>query len=55
LLQPGESKDISMNVTTNDLKFYNSDLMFDWEPGEFIIYAGPNSRDVKQAKVNWVK
>jgi beta-glucosidase len=55
LLQPGESKDISMNVTTNDLKFYNSDLKFDWEPGEFIIYAGPNSRDVKQAKVNWVK
>ena len=26
MLQPGESKDVTMNVTTDDLKFYNSDL-----------------------------
>jgi beta-glucosidase len=55
MLQPGESKDVSINVTTNDLRFYNSDLKFDWEAGDFIIYIGPNSRDVKQAKVSWVK
>ena len=55
MLQPGESKEVSINVTTTDLKFYNSDLKFDWEPGEFIIYVGPNSRDGKSARVNWVK
>jgi beta-glucosidase len=55
MLQPGESKDVSINITTGDLRFYNSDLKFDWEPGDFIIYIGPNSRDVKQAKVSWVK
>jgi beta-glucosidase len=55
LLQPGEKKDISIDVTTNDLMFYNSDLKYDWEPGDFVIYMGTNSRDVKSAKVNWLK
>jgi beta-glucosidase len=54
-LQPNEMEDISFVVTTDDLKFYNSDLKYDWESGEFIIYVGTNSRDVKSAKVNWVK
>jgi beta-glucosidase len=55
LLQPGEKKEISIDITTDDLMFYNSDLKYDWEPGDFIIYIGTNSRDVKSAKVNWVK
>ena len=55
LIQPGEKKDINIEITTNDLKFYNSDLKYDWEPGDFIIYIGSNSRDVKSAKVTWVK
>ena len=55
MLQPGEKKNIEFEITTNDLKFYNSDLKYDWEPGDFIIYLGTNSRDVKSAKVNWVK
>jgi beta-glucosidase len=54
-LQPGEKKDISLDVTTDDLKFYNSDLKYDWESGEFIIYVGTNSRDVKSVKVSWLK
>ena len=54
MLNPGESKDVTMNVTTGDLKFYNSDLRYDWEPGDFIIYVGPNSRDVKSATVKWM-
>ena len=55
LIQPGEKKDINIEITTNDLKFYNSDLKYDWEPGDFIIYIGSNSRDVKSAKVTWAK
>ena len=55
MLQPGESKEVSINITTDDLKFYNSDLKYDWEPGDFIVYIGPNSRDVKPAKVMWLK
>ncbi len=54
-LKAGETKTVTFNITTSDLKFYNSDLKYDWEPGEFVIMAGGNSRDVKSAKVNWVK
>lgn len=50
-LQPGEAKEVTFTVTTEDLKFYNADLKYIFEPGEFIIYVGPNSRDVKHVKV----
>jgi beta-glucosidase len=55
MLQPGEKKEVNIDITTNDLMFYNSDLKYDWEAGDFVIYIGTNSRDVKAAKVNWVK
>ncbi|MDQ6904371.1 MAG: beta-glucosidase BglX [Bacteroidota bacterium] len=54
-LKPGESKTVLFNISTNDLKFYNGDLKYDWESGEFMVMIGGNSRDVKKAHVNWVK
>jgi beta-glucosidase len=54
-LKAGESKTVTFNITTSDLKFYNSDLKYDWEAGDFVIMVGGNSRDVKSAKVNWLK
>ena len=54
-LKAGESKTVSFKITPNDLKFYNYDLKYDWEPGEFIIMIGGNSRDVKSRKINWMK
>lgn len=54
-LKAGETKTATFNITTNDLKFYNSNLKYDWEPGDFVIMVGGNSRDVKSQKVNWVK
>jgi beta-glucosidase len=51
----GESKKVSFSITPSDLKFYNNDLKYDWESGEFDIMIGGNSRDVKSARVNWVK
>lgn len=55
MLKPGEKKEISMEVTTRDLMFYNSNLKYDWESGDFVIYIGTNSKEVKSAKVNWEK
>lgn len=55
MLKQGEKRDITFEITPEDLMFYNSDLKYDWEPGEFIIYIGTNSRDMKSAKVNWLK
>jgi beta-glucosidase len=54
-LKKGETKTITFRITPNDLKFYNYDLKYDWEPGEFVIMVGGNSRDVKSGKVNWLK
>jgi beta-glucosidase len=54
-LKPGESKIIEFYINSSDLKFYNYDLKYDWEPGEFEIMIGGNSRDVKRAKMNWMK
>lgn len=52
-LKAGESKTVTFTISTSDLKFYNSDLKYDWEPGDFEIMIGGNSRDVKSGKVNW--
>ena len=49
-----ESRTVTFSITPNDLKFYNGDLKYDWEPGEFSIMIGASSRDVKSANVNWV-
>ena len=54
-LQPGEKKEVSFTVTTQQLKFYNSELKYDWEPGEFIIQVGTNSSNTKSAKLQWEK
>jgi beta-glucosidase len=54
-LKAGESKTVSFSIRPEDLKFYNSDLKYDWEAGEFEIMIGGNSRDVKTGKVNWLK
>ncbi|HTD98995.1 MAG TPA: beta-glucosidase BglX [Mucilaginibacter sp.] len=54
-LQPGEQKQVTFDITANDLKFYNNKLSYDWEPGQFVIQIGTNSSDVKVASVQWVK
>ena len=55
MLQPGESKDVTFNITTKDLKFYNEELVYDWEPGEFIVQIGTNSSNTHNASVQWLK
>lgn len=52
-LKAGETKKVSFEITTEDLKFYNYDLEYVWEPGEFEIMIGGNSRDVTSALVHW--
>lgn len=54
-LKAGESRKVSFTITPEDLKFYNNDLKYDWESGDFVIMIGGNSRDIQSAKVNWAK
>ncbi|HKO80409.1 MAG TPA: beta-glucosidase BglX, partial [Chitinophagaceae bacterium] len=48
-LKAGESKTVSFDITINELKYYNYDLKYVAEPGDFKVFIGGNSRDVKQA------
>jgi beta-glucosidase len=54
-LKPGESRQVSFTITTDDLKFYNAAGEYDWEPGEFMIRIGPDSARVESATVTWSK
>lgn len=55
MLNAGETKEVEFRVTPEELKFYNSNLKYDWEPGEFIIQIGTNSQEIKTAKCQWDK
>lgn len=41
-LKPGESRTVKFDITPDMLKFYNFDLVYGNEPGDFDLYIGPN-------------
>ena len=49
-LKAGESKKISFMIGADDLRFYNDKLQYIYEPGEFRVFIGGNSAEVKEAK-----
>ena len=55
MLKAGESKTVSFEITPEDLKYYNNELKYDWESGDFQIMIGGNSQDVKSIIINWEK
>ena len=48
-LKKGEAKELKFTLTVDDLRFYNDKIQHIYEPGEFRVYVGTNSRDVKEA------
>ncbi|OCK51156.1 beta-glucosidase [Chryseobacterium sp. CBo1] len=55
MLKKGESKKVTFDITPEQLKFYNGNLKYDWEAGEFDIMIGTNSEQVSHSKINWTK
>ena len=49
-LKAGESRDVTFDINVDMLKFYNSDLQYVAEPGDFEVMVGANSRDVQTLK-----
>jgi beta-glucosidase len=49
-LKVGESKEVSFTLSEEDLKFYNYDLDFVAEPGEFIVFIGTSSVETNEAR-----
>jgi beta-glucosidase len=54
-MRAGELREVSFKITPQDLKFNNSDLVYDWEPGDFVIRIGPDSSQLNSATVHWRK
>jgi len=47
-LKKGEVKTVEFEIKLKDLKFFDNNLNYIAEPGDFKVYIGPNSRDVKE-------
>ena len=54
-IKKGESKTVHFTLTPENLKFYDDELNFDWESGDFDIMVGTNSQEVQTKRVNWSK
>lgn len=52
-LAPGEERTVRFEIGIDDVKFFNQNLELNWEPGEFIVHIGPNSRDTTSARIVW--
>ena len=46
-LKAGETKTVTFTINAEKLKFYNSNLKWVCEPGDFQVMVGPNCRDVQ--------
>ncbi len=49
-LKAGESRDVTFTINADMLKFYNSNLQYVVEPGDFEAMVGGNSRDVQKIR-----
>jgi beta-glucosidase len=54
-LNAGESKEVKFTISVNDLKFYNSDLKWVAEPGDFKVFIGTSSANVKEASFKLIR
>jgi beta-glucosidase len=48
-LRKGESRKVNFTISIEELKFYNSDLKWVAEPGDFKVQIGTSSNEVKEA------
>ena len=48
-IKAGEEKTVNFELSQEDLKYYDHELNYVCEPGDFEIMIGPNCKDVKKA------
>lgn len=54
-IKAGEETTIQFEISSEDLKYFKSDLSFDWDSGLFNLYIGTSSRDVEKSSFTWHK
>ncbi|MFC7063201.1 beta-glucosidase BglX [Halobacillus seohaensis] len=54
-LQPGETKEVTFTINEDQLRYYHSNLEFKSDAGEFKVFVGTNSNDVKTKNFHLMK
>lgn len=54
-LNPSQTKEIVFTITPEMLSFYDDQLVWDWDAGEFEIMVGGDSTTQNKAKITWEK
>lgn len=52
-IKKGESKMVKFTLTPENLKFYDDELNYDWESGDFDIMIGTDSQNVQTKRITW--
>jgi beta-glucosidase len=53
-LNPGESEKVTFSITEEDLMYYTTGTSYKAEEGEFKVYIGTNSKEVKEAAFEFI-
>ncbi|MDM5337523.1 glycoside hydrolase family 3 N-terminal domain-containing protein [Fictibacillus enclensis] len=53
--KPHETKEVTFTLKEEQLRYHHSDLQFTSDPGEFIVYVGPNSAELREQPFKLVK
>ncbi|TCZ75798.1 beta-glucosidase [Paenibacillus albiflavus] len=54
-LAPGESQEITFELTEKQLRYHHHDLQYTSDPGDFIAYVGTSSIEVQELKFTLTK
>ncbi|MEW6194888.1 MAG: beta-glucosidase BglX [Bacteroidota bacterium] len=54
-LKPGETKTVEFTITPEKLKFHDINMNYVVEPGDFKVFVGTNSEEVKEASFTVVE
>ncbi len=47
LIPKGETRRVEFTINADKLKYYNADLKYDYDPGEFQVMVGPDSENLQ--------
>lgn len=53
-LEPNESKEVEFIISEKDLKFFGKDMNFAAEKGEFKVFIGASSKNVKESSFKYL-